>query len=279
MNAWLRHTSSLGSQTSAPELAATPEPAPRPCELRGVRYNAIDEAQVVDLVMQRAVSGHGGRIITPNIDILRQVLASEELLQLVASADLVLADGMPVVWALRLQRTPVPERVTGSALGPRLTVSAAKAGVGVFLLGGSPGVAEAAARRLQDQLPDIRIGWHFPPLGFEQDPAQREAIDAALESFGPAVCFVGLGFPKQDLLGAELLDRFPQSWFIGVGATIGFLAGEVSRAPMWMQRLGFEWLHRLILEPRRLAERYVRHDLPFAARLLLDSARTGWRKT
>ena len=85
--------------------------------------------------------------------------------------------------------------------------------------------------------------------------------------------FVGLGFPKQEKVIARLRRDLPQAWFIGCGAAVNFVAGDVDRAPRWMQRTGLEWAHRLTTEPRRLAGRYLRHDAPYALRLLATSVR------
>jgi N-acetylglucosaminyldiphosphoundecaprenol N-acetyl-beta-D-mannosaminyltransferase len=84
----------------------------------------------------------------------------------------------------------------------------------------------------------------------------------------PRIVFVGLGFPRQDVLIAELREELPETWFLGCGAAIAFAAGTVRRAPEWMRRTGLEWLFRLLSEPGRLARRYLVDDLPFALRLL-----------
>jgi N-acetylglucosaminyldiphosphoundecaprenol N-acetyl-beta-D-mannosaminyltransferase len=169
--------------------------------------------------------------------------------------------------------------VAGSALGPLLLAAAEEAGVGVFMLGGAPGTAERAVSVLEQRYPKARLGWYCPPLGFENDTSEKERIAAAVAEFGPAIYFCGLGFPKQDRLGAELLATSRSSWFIGAGATIAFLAGEFQRAPGWMQRLGLEWVHRLVLEPRRLWRRYLRDDMTFALGLLIESSMVGLRRT
>jgi N-acetylglucosaminyldiphosphoundecaprenol N-acetyl-beta-D-mannosaminyltransferase len=115
-------------------------------------------------------------------------------------------------------------------------------------------------------------GTHTPPFGFEHDPRQLELIRAGLRAARPDNVYVGLGFPKQERVIRELRGEFPGTWFLGVGASISFVAGVVPRAPRWLQRTGLEWLHRLALEPRRLGPRYLLHDLPFAVRLLAHSA-------
>jgi N-acetylglucosaminyldiphosphoundecaprenol N-acetyl-beta-D-mannosaminyltransferase len=139
-------------------------------------------------------------------------------------------------------------------------------------------VAERGARRLERELAGVRVGFHCPPFGFESDPAARADIDGAIQAFGPAIYFCGFGFPKQEHLMAELSARYPESWFVGSGASLSFLAGETRRAPVWMQRSGLEWLFRLSQEPRRLFRRYIVDDIPFAVRMISAGAGTYLRR-
>ena len=103
-----------------------------------------------------------------------------------------------------------------------------------------------------------------------------DIVRARLAAAKPDIVYVGLGFPKQERLIVRLAPSFPRTWFVGCGAAIPFVAGEVRRAPTWMQRAGAEWLFRLLTEPRRLAGRYL-HDMPFAARLLAGCAAERFR--
>jgi N-acetylglucosaminyldiphosphoundecaprenol N-acetyl-beta-D-mannosaminyltransferase len=181
------------------------------------------------------------------------------------------ADGQPIVWASRLAGTPVPERVPGSDLVLSLPEAAARAGVRVFLLGGNPGVAADAARRLQALNPGLQhVGSYCPPFGFEDDPGALDRIKDVLRAARPTLVLVGLGFPKQERLIRTLRPEFPEAWFAGVGISLSFLTGDQSRAPTMLQRLGLEWLHRLLHEPRRLFRRYVVRGLPFSFMLF------GW---
>lgn len=240
----------------------------------GLRVDALTERQVIDAVVAALAGGRGGWIVNPNVDVLRQLHASAELRALVAPASLQVADGTPLLWAAAVQGTPLPERVAGSSLIYPLTKAAAEHGLGVFLLGGNPGTAERAGARLIELAPGLRIaGTYCPPMGFERDPAEVAAIEAALEAARPDIVFVALGFPKQERLTARLRERFPSAWFVGSGITLSFVIGEVHRAPDGLQRLGLEWVHRLWQEPRRLFRRYVIDDIPFAAALFASALR------
>jgi N-acetylglucosaminyldiphosphoundecaprenol N-acetyl-beta-D-mannosaminyltransferase len=248
-------------------------------ELAGVRMLALRERECADLVLSRASAGRGGKLVTPNVDILRQCVSDPELRALVEGFDVVVADGMPLIWASRLQGTPLPERVAGSNLIHLLAAGAAERGLSLFMLGGEPGTAEAAANVLVARHPSLRIaGCYCPPFGFERDPRALEAIESALVAAKPDIVFVAMGFPKSERLAARLSPLLPRAWWAGVGISFSFLSGEVRRAPLWMQRSGLEWLHRLIQEPKRLGRRYLVHGIPFALRLLGGAALARHRR-
>ena len=237
--------------------------------LLGMDVDAIDMRAAVDRVWEwcRATGGQACRyVVTPNVDHVVMLRTNAALRAAYAGASLVLADGAPVVWASRLLRRPVPERVAGSDLAPALFNHARDAAgtsdgppLRVFLLGAAPGVADRAAARIESRWPGVSIvGTLSPPLGFERDAAENERILAAVAAADPDLLLLGLGAPKQELWISEHAPRLRAKAALCVGATIDFLAGEKRRAPRWMQRLGLEWFHRLATEPRRLAARYAR---------------------
>ena len=247
--------------------------------LMGLAIDQLTEEQTVTSVMGAIRAGRGGCLFTPNLHHLREHAVGETA-GLYKGARLVVADGQPLIWASKVQGTPLPERVAGSNLILSLTRAAAAQGSSVFLLGGNPGAAEACAECLREQYPGIDIaGIKVPPFGFEDDPAQFEGIVQAIEAAAPDIVYVALGFPKQEKLSLDLAERFPSTWFVGVGISLSFVCGEVRRAPRWMQRLGLEWVHRLAQEPGRLFRRYVIEGLPFAARLFGHVANARRRLT
>jgi len=185
---------------------------------------------------------------------------------------LIVADGMPLIWASRIQGTPLPERVAGSSLISTLSAAAGKQGRSVYLLGGDKGTAEQAADVLKRQYPGVRIaGTYYPEFGFESDEAQMQKLIAHLTAANPDIVYVALGSPKQEWLIGQLRGYLPRAWWLGIGISFSFLSGHVKRAPQWMQRSGLEWLHRLCQEPRRLARRYLVQGLPFAASLFTSA--------
>lgn len=225
---------------------------------------AVTEPQLLQLLAARHDANLGSWLITPNLDILRQFHRSADTRALVAQADIIIADGMPLVWASRIARTPLPERVPGSALIWSLTALAAQRSWPIYLLGGNPGTAARAADVLQQRHENLRIaGTLCPPMRFEQNPDSLAQICHEVHAAQPTIVFVALGFPKQENVILHLRRLLPHAIFIGVGISFSFITGEVKRAPAWLQRLGLEWLHRLAQEPRRLFTRYIVHDLPF----------------
>jgi N-acetylglucosaminyldiphosphoundecaprenol N-acetyl-beta-D-mannosaminyltransferase len=255
----------------APRLRANPllAPAYETTSIMGLPFHRLDHLELVRLFLEGVRMGRGGWIVTPNLDILRQFTGSLVSRELIMSASHRVADGTPIVWASRLAGEPVPERVPGSDLVMSLPEAAAQAGVSVFLLGGNPGVAAAAANRLRADHPGLRtVESYCPPFGFEDDPEELSRIKKALVDAQPTLVLVGLGFPKQEQLIGSLRTQMPRTWFVGVGISLSFLAGEQRRAPATLQRLGLEWLHRLAHEPRRLFRRYLIQGVPFSLRLL-----------
>jgi len=240
----------------------------------------LSEREVVQAALTGLAEGRGGWICPANLDVLRQFAEEPEVRHIVGEADLVVADGMPLLWASRLQSQPLPERVAGSSLIETLPEAVAGTGKSIFLLGGDPGVAVQAAEVLQERFDGLRIaGTHCPPIGFERSPEKLREIEASLLGSRPDVVFVALGFPKQEKLIMRLRPLLPQAWFVSVGISLSFVSGDVARAPRWAQRAGLEWAHRLVQEPRRLAHRYLVQGVPFMTRVLARSLRQRLTRT
>jgi N-acetylglucosaminyldiphosphoundecaprenol N-acetyl-beta-D-mannosaminyltransferase len=236
-------------------------------------FDALTEHEVIEIVRKAWTAGQGGSIIPVNIDVARAASRDSALAELVSRGSLVVADGMPLVWAARAKGSGLPERVAGSSLMFPLSAAAAADGKSVYFFGGAEGVPEKAAEELGARLPNLRIAdIQSPEFGFDKtEEGMRRAV-AALAAAAPDLVFVGLGFPRQERFIERLRQELPGAWCLACGGGIAMAAGIVRRASPVMQRLGLEWVHRLALEPRRLARRYLRDDLPFALALLARSA-------
>jgi len=241
-------------------------------DLMGLELVAWDQEQLVAHVMAELEAGRGGWVVTANLDFLRKFHRDPEVRRLYEAADLRIADGMPLVWASKLQGDALPTRIAGATLTGRLAAEAATRGRSIFLLGGQDGAAEQASRVLSAQCPGLQVaGFGEPFIGQPPSPAELEEIEAQLERARPDILFAGFGTPKQEQLLLKLRRRFPRMWMVGVGGTFNFIAGRVRRAPTWAQDRGLEWVHRLAQEPRRLAKRYLLEDLPFSAELFASA--------
>jgi len=252
-------------------------------DLCGVRFAAITEDQCIRHVIGESTGGRGGWVVTANLDHMRRLVHDPEYHALCGGAALVVADGMPVVWAAKLAGRPVPERVAGSTMTRTLSEAAGRAGRSIYLLGGDRDTAERAGRLLAESCPGLTIAGTFsPPFGFERDAQQMADLRRRLIESNPDIVYVALGSPKQERLIADLRGDLPGAWWLGVGISFSFLTGDVKRAPRWMQRVGLEWVHRLAQEPGRLAKRYLVLGIPFAAELfaraLIGRFRPGTRR-
>lgn len=252
-------------------------PEYRTINLLGVPVDALTLDQAARRIVHEAAAGRGGWVVTPNLDILRRATRDTKFRELYNQTTMRLADGMPLVWASRLQRTPLPQRAAGSDLIFKLAEHAASGGVSVFLLGGNPGTADKSVAELIRRFPALRIaGIECPAPGFEKDDAAYESMIRRVAESHPGIVLVALGCPKQEQVIQRLRPHVPAAWFVGVGITFSFVAGEVSRAPVWMRRIGLEWFHRMMQEPGRLARRYLVDGIPFALWLFARSAIDGF---
>ncbi|MGH7195150.1 MAG: WecB/TagA/CpsF family glycosyltransferase [Candidatus Saccharimonadales bacterium] len=243
----------------------------------GVEIDALRMSQAVEQLLAWAERrGEGCRyVVTPNVDHVVLLQHHEGLRAAYAAADLVLADGAPLVAVARLLGRGLPERVAGSDLAPALFQAAQQRDLPlrVFLLGGEPGVADQAGRKIRDAWPPVEVvGTASPPRGFERDARQNAELLEAIRASAADMLLIGLGAPKQELWVHEHQRRIAAPVALCIGATIDFLAGHRRRAPRWMRRCGIEWLYRVAREPRRLGRRYLRDALIFP-RLVWREAR------
>ncbi len=230
--------------------------------LFGVEIDRVRMSDAVERVMDWVAESNSGcrYVVTPNVDHTVMLQENETFRDAYSQADLVTADGHPVVLASRLLGQALPERVTGADLVPGLFDAADKLRpLRVFLLGAGPGIADRAARNIHGKWSGVQVvGTYSPPMGFENDDQENDKILDRIAQTSPDILVVGLGAPKQELWVHEHRDRMQAKVALCVGATIDFLANHKPRAPRWMQRVGLEWFHRMVSEPRRLVKRYAR---------------------
>jgi N-acetylglucosaminyldiphosphoundecaprenol N-acetyl-beta-D-mannosaminyltransferase len=218
---------------------------------------------VIDMTTALAFIDHWIEARRPQFVCLRDVhgvMACQDdpaLLEIHRSAGLVAPDGMPLVWLGRLMGFRAIRRVSGPDLMPALCERSLEKGYRHFFYGGAPGVPERLAEKLGAQFPGLTVvGTHSPPFR-ATTTAEDTAIVREINESGADIVWIGLSTPKQEHWMAAHLGRLDAPIMLGVGAAFDVHAGEVRRAPAWMQRSGLEWLFRLMSEPRRLWRRYV----------------------
>jgi N-acetylglucosaminyldiphosphoundecaprenol N-acetyl-beta-D-mannosaminyltransferase len=252
--------------TDAPHAAPRePAQARRRVRIGDAWIDAVTFDGALDAIAALVERGRGGVVITPNVDHIVRLARDHAFRAICDAADLSLADGTPVVWAARLLSTPVPSKVSGSDLMMPLARLAARRGWRIYLLGGAPGAADAAAARLRGELGAHIVGVDAAMVTVEGDEDGERAIVERIRAARPDLVLVALGSPKQERLSARIRERVRPAVLICVGISLSFVAGHVSRAPRVLSRLGLEWVYRLAQEPRRLWRRYLIEDPRFAA--------------
>jgi len=185
-------------------------------------------------------------------------------------------DGMPMVWAGKLNGHRDMRRVYGPDLMLDVCAWSETSGCKHFFYGGAEGVAELLAQKLKRVFPNLKVvGTYTPPfraLNADEENLLREQIRAVQ----PDILWVGLSTPKQEKFMAEYLPKLDATLMVGVGAAFDFHSGRVKQAPRWMQRSGLEWFYRLCSEPRRLAKRYCHNNPLFVLKFLAQL--TGLKK-
>jgi N-acetylglucosaminyldiphosphoundecaprenol N-acetyl-beta-D-mannosaminyltransferase len=244
----------------------------RRIELGGVLIDETNLAGAVDRLREFLADGNAHQVVTVNLDFLSIARHDPAFRSTLNAADLAVADGMPLVWASRWRGQPLPERVAGVDLVHESCRLAVRTGHSVFLLGAAPGVADAAARKLEVENPGLRIAGVYSPRIGALTGAENARIISMIRAARPGFLFVALGAPRQDLWIREnrVLLGVPVS--MGVGCVFDLLAGSVERAPHWMQKSGLEWAHRLRKEPGRLWHRYLVNDTRMLGQLMFESA-------
>jgi len=217
-------------------------------------------------------------VVTPNVDHVIQLERSPRFRSAYSGASLVLVDGWPVAKVVGLLSKRAVDTVPGSDLVPAVFDEFSRRGTTakIFLLGALPGVADKAARVIAARWPRLRtVGTYSPPFGFENDADESAKICSMIRGASPDIIVLGLGAPKQELWVHRHQEMLGDGVAICAGATIDFLAGSKARAPHWVRRLRMEWLHRMLLEPSRLATRYLKGMVLFplySAREILKAA-------
>jgi len=214
----------------------------------GIEVDNVTLTEAAEIVRQFVIEGKPKLVVTPNPEMIVAAQKDEELRTIINDADLRVADGISMVVVSRLLGQPLKERVSGIDLMLKLLEIGADYDYRVFLLGGAPGVAEAAASRIKQSYPGIIIvGTHDGFFSARDESALIQKIRAAK----PYLLFVGLGAGRQEKWLNRHLHELGASVGMTIGGSLDVLSGHKQRAPRWIQALYIEWLYRLITEPQR----------------------------
>jgi N-acetylglucosaminyldiphosphoundecaprenol N-acetyl-beta-D-mannosaminyltransferase len=229
-------------------------------KLFGVKLDPLTMDETVQRCLEAVRDGRQLEIGVVNAAKLVNMRRDHRLARAVAGCDLVLADGQAVVWAGRVLRAPLPERVAGIDLFLRLLAEAESAGMSVYFLGATQDVLDRMLRRVADRFPGLKVAGSRN--GYFDD-SQQEAIAGAIAHSGAQMLFLGMTSPKKEIFTAAYGARTGARVVHGVGGSFDILAGVTKRAPDSWQRWGAEWLYRALQEPRRLGRRYLTTNASF----------------
>jgi len=225
----------------------------------GLPVTVASTANIAERIIREHDVGHGGYVCVANVHMVTTASRNEKLLKIMEEALLVTADGLPLVWVLKQNGFRGAERVTGTDLTLKLCETAADEGMPVYFYGGSQETIKILKTFITEKFPDLKVvGYESPPL-LPLQPELDQDVVSRINKSGARIVFVGLGCPKQEYWMAAYTSQL-SAILIGVGAAFDFIAGTVKRAPLWMQRAGLEWFHRLATDPRKTWKRYVTNN-------------------
>jgi len=253
------------------------EPAASRVDLFGLSFDDLTQVELIERITESIRRRDRCWIATVNVNFICLSEREPDFRALLRTADVLTADGMPIVWASRFADHRLRERVTGADLVKPLASRAAKEGWRIFLCGGEPGTAEETAASLREHAPGLHVvgtaAPSFPDSESTVEASRNRALLAAIRDAKPDILLVAFGTPKQERwIHHHLSTReLEVPVVVGIGAAFDFLAGRQRRAPRWMCSMGLEWTYRVASQPFRLGPRYARDGLTFV-RIVLRRA-------
>ena len=243
------------------------------CRFLNIPIDAVDYAKAVGRVTAWIDSKQRPSVYITQVNVHSVVTAQKDdrYKEVLQGADLSVPDGMPLVWLLRLKGNHAAGRVYGPDLMLMMCEEASRRGWRCFLYGGKSGVADRLKLVLEERFPGLKIVGIYSPPFRDLRQEQDQEVCRMISSTKPDILWVALGSPKQDIWMYEHRPKIDVSVMHGVGAAFDFLSGQVPQAPRWMMKAGFEWLFRLMMEPRRLWKRYTINNVLFVYYIFLEA--------
>ncbi|NOY62918.1 MAG: WecB/TagA/CpsF family glycosyltransferase [Gammaproteobacteria bacterium] len=214
-------------------------------------------------------SSNGRYVCVSNVHMCMEAFDDSHFREIVNSADLTIPDGMPLTWAQKLLGHKEAKQVRGYDLTLALCQMAAKENIPVGFFGATPELLRTLGSALCDKYPGLNIAYSVSPPFRKITAEEDQQHTADINASGVKILFVGLGCPKQEWWMAEHREAL-HCTMLGVGAAFDFIAGNKKKAPLWLQKIGLEWLFRLATEPKRLWKRYLKHNPRFIYYLILQ---------
>lgn len=240
----------------------------------GLHFDSVTLEQAAEYLSSKGREILPILVFTPNVDHIVLLNSNMEFKEAYQNAGFICADGMPLVWFSALIGKKLPERVTGVDLLSSLVFKASKKGLKIYFMGGKAEVTPIAVANLKKNFPDfVLAGISTPSPGFENSKEENEILVNDINQSSPDILFVALGAPKQEIWCFRNRDKLRVGVIVAVGGAFDLLGGSIQRAPDFVQKLGFEWLWRLLHEPTRLWKRYLVRDWAF-----LGIAWNEWKK-
>jgi N-acetylglucosaminyldiphosphoundecaprenol N-acetyl-beta-D-mannosaminyltransferase len=229
--------------------------------LLGCPFDAVSFDEAVSLIKSAVLEDRRLHVVTGNIDFVVKAKRDPIFVGELWRADLVTADGVPILWAASLLGAPLRGRVNGTDLVWKCAEISAETGCAVALIGAAPGVTPRAAKKMQERFPGAAI--YAIPTPFELGPQENAEMVEQIKAVNAKIILAALGAPRQERWLQAHIDECGANVGIGVGSAFDIICGDKPRAPRWMRDNGLEWLHRMLLEPKRLGRRYLIEDSPF----------------
>jgi N-acetylglucosaminyldiphosphoundecaprenol N-acetyl-beta-D-mannosaminyltransferase len=246
-------------------------------QIIGMRVDATTYADATQRIIAGAKTGRSSYVCAANVHMVMEAYDSPAFAAIVNSADLVTPDGMPLVWGLRGLGLNNAVRVCGPNLTLTVCEAAAKLNIPIALYGGTNDSLVDFTAFLRNKFPAIDIVCQISPPFRAVTVAEDAVYTQQIVASGARILLVGIGCPRQEIWMSGHRGRIP-AVMLGVGAAFDFHSGRIKQAPSWMQKIGLEWLFRLLMEPRRLWKRYFKHNPRFIAFFLRQLIKSYFSK-
>jgi N-acetylglucosaminyldiphosphoundecaprenol N-acetyl-beta-D-mannosaminyltransferase len=238
----------------------------------GVRIDKVSLDETLTHCDQFIQSRVPHQIVVVNVAKLIKAKTDKFLRRIINQADLVGADGVPLVWLSKMLGNPIPGRVNGTDLMEKLVERAAQKGYSIFFLGAKPDVVRKIVELYRQKYPNLRVAGYRD--GYFKPSEENEVVEEIRNS-NADILFLAFGSPKKEIFVRNYLYRMNVPCVHGVGGSFDVVAGVTKRAPVWMQNCGMEWFYRFLQEPDRMWKRYLITNLEFVAVVLLELMRRG----